>query len=271
MIPRYVDLAGGEVIEVSWPEGPFPVEALLAASGPQTRLVFIVSPNNPTGAVATREDVSQIARALPNALVVLDAAYGEFAEEDPTGFALEFENVVAVRTFSKAWGLAGLRVGFLLGPANWIARLSASGNPFPVSFASANQALARLAGGEADMSDYVSRIRWEREQITSDLESWGFTCAAPNQANFVLGLGLPTAWIKSSLESFGIAVRIFPDREELSGAVRFSLPGNPADFSRLQNALATTLAPEALLFDLDGVLADVSRSYREAIRCCRCR
>ena len=265
MIPRYVRLAGGELTEVEWPEGPFPTEAFLEAADERTAVAFIVSPNNPTGAVATAEDVERIARALPDTLVVLDAAYGEFDPADPTPAALAFENVVVVRTLSKAWGLAGLRVGYVLGPPPWVERLSAGGNPFPVSVASAQVALERLQTGAEDVEDYLRQAAVERAALADTLNDLGARCAAPNRANFVLARGLDPAWTTRAAASLGIALRRFPDRDELSDAVRMTLPGDPTSFERLERALRTILAPEALLFDLDGVLADVSLSYRATI------
>lgn len=265
MIPRYVDLAGGQVRSFPWPSGPLPVDELLDLCGPETELVFIVSPNNPTGAVASAADLERIATALPETLIVLDAAYGEFADDDLTAGALAFENVVVVRTFSKAWGLAGLRVGYALGSPGWIARLAASGNPYPVSSTSAAIALSRLTNGEPGMREYVARIAEERAEMLLVLQSLGYSAAAGSQANFVLASGLPAAWIQAGLGALGIGVRIFPDTPALEGALRITLPGNRPQFERLVRALQAVAAPEALLFDLDGVLGDVSASYRQAI------
>ena len=265
MIPRYVGLAGGQVRSFPWPSGPLPVDELLALCDPEIELVFVVSPNNPTGAVATAADLERIALALPDTLIVLDAAYGEFADDDLTEMALRFENVVVVRTFSKAWGLAGLRVGYALGSAAWIARLAAHGNPYPVSSVSAALALSRMRSGEAEMRGYVARVATERTELVGILQSLGYSAAPGSQANFVLALGLPAAWIQAGLGALGIGVRIFPDTPALDGALRITLPGNRPHFERLVGALRTVAAPEALLFDLDGVLADVSASYRQAI------
>ena len=265
MIPRYVNIAGGELREVSWEEGPFPTEAFIRAAGRDTAVAFVVTPNNPTGAVATAEDVERIARAMPNTLVVLDAAYGEFAEADPTASVMDLDNVVVVRTLSKAWGLAGLRVGYALGSEEWIARLGACGNPYPVSAASVSIAMRRLSTGEEDVRDYLARAKVEREELSKLLEDLGAHPARPTEANFVLARGLDPAWMTSASASLGIAIRAFPDRKELEDAVRITVPGDEASFSRLKHTISSALAPEAILFDLDGVLADVSRSYGAAI------
>ncbi|MFT4541441.1 MAG: histidinol-phosphate aminotransferase [Planctomycetota bacterium] len=266
MIPRYAALTGGSVREVAWPEGAFPIDAMIAAVNERTAVAYVVSPNNPTGAVATRLDVQRIAEALPHGLVVLDAAYGEFADDDPTEATLELENVVVVRTLSKAWGLAGLRVGCILATRSWVQRLEASGNPFPVSVSSAAIALQRLVTGENDVQDYIAQVAVERDELATLLRNLGASPAQPACANFVLARGVDPGWVTAALATQGIAIRAFPDHRELADAVRITVPGDPIAFARLQRALASAIRPQALLFDMDGVLADVSDSYRTAIR-----
>lgn len=265
MIPRYVAQARGALVEVDWPGGPFPVDAFLEAARPAPAIAFVVSPNNPTGAVASTDDVLRIARALPDTLVVLDAAYGEFAADDPTAAALGLDNVVVVRTLSKAWGLAGARVGCLLGAGEALERVAAYGNPFPISAGSARLAEARLDTGEADMRSYVEACRAERRALAAELALCGVEVSAPSEANFVLARGLDPTWVTAALASLGIAVRGFPDRPGLADAVRITLPGSAPAFHRLRAALEAALRPAALLFDMDGVLADVSESYRGTI------
>ncbi len=133
MLDRYAALAGGELVAVPWAPGPFPTAAMLERLDERTALIAIVSPNNPTGEVATIEDVRRLAGAAPGALVLLDHAYVEYADEDLTAPALTLPNVVVTRTFSKARGLAGCRVGFALGAPAVIAALRAAGGPYPVA------------------------------------------------------------------------------------------------------------------------------------------
>ncbi len=124
MLHIYARLAQAELATVPWPGGPFPTDAVLAAITPATVAVAVVSPNNPTGAVATAGDLAVVAGRVP--LVLLDHAYVEFADVDLTPAALELGNVLVFRTLSKAWGLAGLRVGYVVGPAEvvgWLRRV----------------------------------------------------------------------------------------------------------------------------------------------------
>ena len=265
MIPRYVALAGGDAIEVPWPAGPFPRQRFLSAAVPSTRLAFVVSPNNPTGAYASAEDLEAVARALPEALVILDAAYGEFADDDLTEIAASLSNVVILRTLSKAWGLAGLRVGFAIGEPGWIGRLRAAGNPFPISSTSAAIAIERLESGSEDVADYVQQVGTQRRRLEKGLADLGARPVVGGRGNFVLARVPNAERVRLAAASLGVALRTFPDEADLEDAIRITLPGDEEAFERLLATLETVLAPRALIFDMDGVLADVGRSYRAAI------
>lgn len=266
MLDRFCRLAGGVVREVAWhPGAPFPTGEVVAATGPRTAIVAVVSPNNPTGGAATPSDLSAVSEAAlaASALVMLDHAYVEFADEDLTAAAVRMPNVVVFRTMSKAWGLAGLRVGYAVGPEPIISWLRAIGSPYAASGPALAIAAARLdAGHEADA--FVARVRRERADLAGLLRSLGAR-PLPSQGNFVLARLARARWLKDALAGLGISIRDFPGRPALDGFVRITCPGDPVTFDRLCAALPAALAPEAMLLDMDGVVADVSSSYREAI------
>lgn len=263
MIGRSARLAGGRVDEITWSGGPFPTERFIDAIGPETALVAVVSPNNPTGGVLSREDlVSVVSTGERRGVIVLvDLAYVEFADEDPTRGLLDFPNIVVVRTFSKAFGLAGLRVGYAISSpliAGWI---RAAGGPYPVSATAMSTADASL---DRDLAGTIKCVRDGRLAVECVL---GEACldAHPSQANFVAARTAKSGWIRDGLASLGVAVRTFADRPGCESLVRITIPCDQDEQARLTTSLRTVLKPEALLFDLDGVLADVSGSYREAI------
>lgn len=265
MLRRYATEASATIRSIPWDAGPFPIDGVLEGLGEHTAMVFVVSPNNPTGAVARRTDLERVARAAPHALIVVDLAYAEYADEDLTRAALALPNAVVVRTFSKAWGLAGCRVGYAVGPADVIARLRALGPPYPTSAPSLALAEARLDRSE-NLARHVAVVRQERAQLAALLEECGID-ALPSQANFVLARCSRAAFVHAALSGMGIAVRRFDgeDHVGLHDALRISCPGDAASFERLRHALLTVQRPQALLFDMDGVLADVRDSYRRAI------
>jgi histidinol-phosphate aminotransferase len=261
MIARYAKLAGAEVVSVPWPRDKFPTDEVISQIGPDTRVICVVSPNNPTGATATADDLKRLSQAAPQALLLVDLAYTEFADFDLTQAALLLPNAVVVRSFSKAWGMAGLRVGYAAGPAEIIDCLRAAGGPYPVSRPSLARVAERLSGG---VEPFVKTIKQERESLYDLLSSLGAD-PLPSQANFILCGFKDAAWVYAGLAALGILVRIFPQSPELEGCLRITCPGNPEEFARLCSALSTVLRPQGLLFDMDGVLADVSQSYRRAI------
>lgn len=236
MFGRYARLARGETVSVPWLPGPFPVAGVLDRIDRRAALVAVVSPNNPTGEVATPDDLRRISAAAPRALVLLDAAYAEYTEADLTGAALALPNVVVIRTFSKARGLAGCRVGYVMGPADIIAALRAAAGPYPVAAPAIALAAAQLEQGEMAMTAHVERVRAEREELSRRLQRWGVP-PRRSQANFVYAeFGPLASRIHAELASNGILVRYFP------GALRITLPGEPEAFARLVTALEIAVA-----------------------------
>jgi len=265
MLERFAALAGAPLVRVPWFTDVFPLEEILARLDNRTAIVIIVSPNNPTGGVASQADVRRIATAAPQSLVLIDQAYIEYADEGIDLAVLDLANVVVVRTMSKAWGLAGCRVGYAIGSADVIAVLRAAGGPYPVAGPSLALALAQLRRGDAALRAHVTEVRAERARLREVLCTCGVNASA-SQANFVLAdVGRRAAFVRDGLRARGILVRDFPARAGLETRLRITLPGDPADFERLTTALDTVLAPQALVFDLDGVLADVRESQRAAM------
>src|SRR5437762_4060540 len=265
MLERFAALAGAPLVRVPLFTDRFPLAEILARLDNRIALVVIVSPNNPTGGVASRDDVRRIAAAAPRSLVLLDPAYIEYADEDIGPAVLDLANVVVVRTMSKAWGLAGCRVGYAVGSPDVIAVLRAAGGPYPVAGPSLALALSQLRRGDAALRAPVTEVRAERANPRALLCARGVDARA-SQANFVFAdFGPRAAFVRDGLGARGILVRDFPGRAGLETSLRITLPGDPADFERLTSALDTVLAPQAIVFDLDGVLADVRESQRAAM------
>lgn len=259
MISRYAGQVGVLVDEVPWWDEDFPLEEYLAS---EADVAVIVSPNNPTGNVLSSDDLREVAARF--ALVVVDAAYAEFAEDDLSPVALEYDNVVVIRTLSKAFGLAGLRVGYLLGPADVVTDLKGLGSPYSLSGLSAALAADVLEQGMSGAEEFAAVVVDERARLTRLLSELG---AGPisSQANFVLATSVSPRWVVPAAASLGVGLRQFPDRPDLGRCVRIGLPGAPSEYERLERTLRTVLKPEAILFDMDGVLADVRLSFRAAI------
>ena len=267
MLDRYAALAGGELVRVAWVGDLFPTDGFLERINERTAVIAIVSPNNPTGGVASLADVQRIAAAAPGALVLLDHAYVEYADDDLTSAVLDLPNVVVARTLSKAWGLAGCRIGYALGGPNIIAVLRAAGGPYPVAGPSLALAARQLECGVSSLALHVARVREERSALTRQLASRGLR-PRQSQANFVFvdcGERGRARFCAAGLATLGVLVREFRNRPGITTALRITVPGDPTAFERLTTAVETVLAPQAIVFDMDGVLADVRESQRAAM------
>ena len=267
MFDHFAGLSGGTLVRVPWKgrSGAFPLAAFLAGLAERPAVIAVVSPNNPTGATASAADLRHLAQAAPDALLLLDHVYVEYADADLTQALIDLPNVVVLRTLSKAWGLAGCRIGYAIGSPDVVARLRAAGAPYAVAAPSVAVALRQLAVGEPALRAHVACVREERVALSARLSAWGLE-PLPSQANFILvECGERAPFLTAALAALGVAVRTFAQRPGLTSALRITLPGSAAEFGRLVAALETTLAPEALLFDMDGVLADVQASQRAAI------
>lgn len=240
MIGRYADAAGATVLRTPWPIGPYPIEEVLRLITPRTAMIALVSPNNPTGAVATGSDIARLSRQAPHALLLVDLAYAEFASEDLTAPALSLPNVLVVRTFSKAYGLAGLRVGYAAGPEPIVRVLRAVAGPYPVSGLSLAVAREALRDAASQIPARVRCAREERQALFDLLASLGAR-PNPSDANFVLARFDDAARIWQSLASSGISVRRFPPGSGLDDCLRITCPCEPAAFARLSTALRTNL------------------------------
>ena len=182
-----------------------------------TRLVIVCNPNNPTGTTVDRESLVRFLRAVPTDVVVmLDEAYREFVTDDsvPDGVSLlgEFANLVVLRTFSKAYGLAGLRVGYALAADPALATaIGQTQVPFTVSSVAQAAALASLEPeGERQLRGRVAEVGAERVRVRDALLGLGYE-VPPTQANFVwLPLGDRTAGWAADCEERGVIVRAYP-------------------------------------------------------------
>jgi histidinol-phosphate aminotransferase len=243
MFDQYAALCGASVVKEAWAPGGYPLARMLERVDDQTAVIAVVTPNNPTGEVAGADDLRRLAAAAPRALVILDHAYVEFADSDLTSQALAMPNVVVVRTFSKAWGLAGCRVGYALGPARIIKALRAAGGPFPVSSVSLAIARALFERGSAARNEYVTRVRTERDELFHLLARLNAAPRMP-QGNFVFAeLGSRAPGVHARLVAQGVMVRLISTKAGVPLGLRIALPGEPQAFDLLRAALEVALQP----------------------------
>ncbi|MGH9515093.1 MAG: histidinol-phosphate transaminase [Terriglobales bacterium] len=207
MYEIYAAATGARVVSI--PAGrdfSFPASAVLGAITPRTRFIAVANPNNPTGAFAPLSDLAQIANAAPAAALLVDEAYFEFSGETMAPRWRELPNLFVSRTFSKAYGMAGLRIGVLMGDKDQMRVLRRASSPYNLN----SVALACLADAVADedfILDYVRQTLEGRHDLEGELETWGVRFW-PSRANFVLMyLGERCQKFISAMRARGILVR----------------------------------------------------------------
>ncbi|WP_377270280.1 histidinol-phosphate transaminase [Peterkaempfera sp. SMS 1(5)a] len=212
--PIITQISGATAVQVPLTPGEVhDLDAMAAAVNERTRLVFVCNPNNPTGTVVRRAELERFLDRVPaDVLVVLDEAYREFIRDEtvPDGVDLyrDRPNVCVLRTFSKAYGLAGLRVGFAIAHEPVAAALRKTAVPFGVSQLAQDAAVASLRAEEALLARVESLVQ-ERTRVADTLAGQGWT-VPESQANFVwLRLGDRTMDFAAACEQAGVVVRPF--------------------------------------------------------------
>ncbi|MFJ7151187.1 histidinol-phosphate transaminase [Streptomyces sp. NPDC100445] len=212
--PIVTQISGARSVQVPLTPGEVhDLDAMADAITERTRLIFVCNPNNPTGTVVRRAELERFLDRVPaDVLVVLDEAYREFIRdpEVPDGVELyrERPNVCVLRTFSKAYGLAGLRVGFAIAHEPVAAALRKTAVPFGVSQLAQEAAVASLRA-EDELLGRVGSLVCERTRVVDALRGQGWT-VPETQANFLwLRLGERTVAFAQACEEHGVVVRPF--------------------------------------------------------------
>jgi len=188
LYPPQVQVAGATPIKVPLTDHTFDLYAMLAAVTDRTRLIFVCNPNNPTSTVVDPDALTRFVEAVPpRVLIVVDEAYVEYVRDgmapDTLGLVRRHSNVVALRTFSKAYGLAGLRVGYAIGHPEVIIALDKVYVPFTATSISQAAAIASLDAAD-ELLARTDAVVAERSRVSTQLRAAGFTLP-PSQANFV--------------------------------------------------------------------------------------
>jgi histidinol-phosphate aminotransferase len=221
LTPHAVSLGAGAAVDVD----------ALTHSG--VAITYLCSPNNPTGATLPREVVeSVIARA--HGVVIVDEAYIEFGGESAIDLAQAYEHVLVTRTLSKAFGLAGLRVGYAVGSPTLVAAVEKARGPYKVSLPAERAAIAALRHDASWVREHVDAVRVNRVRFAEAASALPGIQALPSAANFVLlrleptmGSAAPAALgaceLTRRLRARGVAVRPFPALPGVGEAVRVTI------------------------------------------------
>jgi len=227
-------------------DGDVDVERTLAVGA---RIIYLCSPNNPTGALLSRDRVTALVENT-SGVVIIDEAYGEFTGSTLTDFARTHDNVFVTRTFSKAFGLAGLRVGYGLGAPALVAGVEKARGPYKVSVAAERVAVAVLREDLAWVRARVDDVVANRESFAQGLDQIGVS-AMRSRANFVLVPVLDAQRVAARMRTRGVAVRAFSNLSSAAAALA----------ATNGSALRITIGPQ-------DVMTRVLDTLDEAIRAC---
>jgi histidinol-phosphate aminotransferase len=242
--PIYAKLAGATPVAAADRDFHYDVDAILAHVDARTRVVLIANPDNPSGTYLSGTEVRRLHAALPpEVLLIIDAAYEEFAGRDDyesgTRLVHEFDNVIVTRTFSKVYGMAGLRLGWCYGPLDAIDTLIRIGPSFPVNTASYAAGVAAVRDTAHVDTVLAHNRKWVAE-FTRQLTAMGLK-VYPSQTNFMLvefpsTTGRTAAEANDRLNRHGIIARQFAV-EDFNNKLRFTI-GDDAGMETTISVLA---------------------------------
>ncbi len=236
--------SGGKLVQTPMRDYTFDLDAIAAAVTPETRVIYIANPNNPTGTAFGAAEFDVFMKKVPgDVLVVLDEAYTEYAERRDLPRAMEifkeYNNLLTLKTFSKVYGLAGLRIGYGIGHPTLVAEMNKLRTPFNVTSVGQAAALAALDDAE-HVRRSVEMNRAERARLFRELQGRGLQPVA-SETNFLfIPTGTDAKTMCDELLQEGVIVRPlawmgFPE------AMRISV-GNPEENSKLLAAMAKVMA-----------------------------
>ena len=222
MASIFARMNGLEVVPVALgPDFGIDPDALLAA---EARVTYICSPNNPTGNASARESIERVIRASPG-VVILDEAYAEFMGEGFLRSAPSYENLLVVRTLSKAFGLAGARIGYAAGSAALVREVEKSRGPYKVSASAERAAVAALEDDRQWVSERIEEVRTNRTRFAGALRALGLA-PLPSDANFVLVPVRGASELALRMrrpDGSGVAVRPFVSLPAIGDAIRITI------------------------------------------------
>ena len=212
------------------------LDALLAT---RAKVTYLCSPNNPTGAIMPREAIERVVNEA-SGVVFIDEAYAEFAGVSSADLAFQSDRVLVIRTMSKAFGLAGLRIGYAIGPATLVTEVEKSRGPYKLNAMAEQMALAALRHDRDWVDEHVALAVQLRDRLADELRALGLA-PLPSSANFVCVPVANCVAVGQALRSRGVAVRPFPALPHVGDALRISIGPWPL-MQRLLNALGPAIA-----------------------------
>ncbi len=263
--PLFCRIRGLDIVEAPYgPEFEFPVQQIMDSDPDEVKMIVIVSPGNPSGTSASREILINILKRFKNSIVLLDEAYSHYCGKTNIDLVSEYENLFVISTFSKAFGLAGLRIGYTASSAGNIHQLEKVAMPYCINSLTIIAAAAAL--DDTYFVDNTVKKAWiEKEFLIREIKKTGLK-TRDTETNFLLAeTGWLTNYVFKKLLENRISVRNMDNYYLLNGHIRITVGRHSNNLSLLKS-LKKILPLQALLFDMDGVLVNVEDSYRLTIK-----
>ena len=263
MIPHSLALAGADLIRVGLTaERTYDLAAIEEVLSKQpVKLAMLASPDNPTGAMLTPQQVSQWCRRFPETLFVVDEAYSSFEPVEASCLPIvgKHANLIVTQTFSKSHGLAGFRLGYAVAAPKLVEWMSIVRSPYSIS-TPAIEAAESLFSYKTEIRQAADHANQRRDALMQQLQAKGFELHAGGGNFFLVNLGLDAGPFSSFAREQGLLVRDQSSKPTLQGWIRVSV-GTEAEHQQLLDTLDLFYQQTALLFDLDDTLIDTSRSF----------
>ncbi len=258
-------IRGAKIIQVLYNKDfTFPTNKILELVSEKIKLIIIVNPANPLGTTIPDNELIKILKKANESFILLDETYFHFVGKSYVELIKQFDNLIIVQTFSKAYGLTGLRLGVLFSNPNNINKLAKVNLPFAV-----NSIALKAASVALDDQDFIQQVvenvAIETKFLQKELDKMGLEIHACRTNFLLMKIGDRADQVFQELQDRDILLRNLNKYPLLKGYLRISI-GKREDNLKLLNTLRQILPFEAILFDMDGVLVDVSNSYRLAIK-----
>lgn len=240
----------------------YPVDEIINNIDEKTKLVIVTTPNNPTGDSISRENLIKIIEASKNNFVLIDETYCNYSNEKFTDLAGKYDNVLIIRSFSKDFALAGLRLGYIISCSDNINNLKKIISPYNVNNIAAIAGIAALHD-----TDYIAKTKLNVDEskkiITQGLQGVAEKIY-PSDSNFLLiDFGDKAAYIHKRLLNSGILIKSFANSSQLKTCLRIGMP-DPENARKIVNIIKEKR--DLIIFDMDGVIIDTQNSYRLVIK-----
>ena len=264
LIPQYLSVAGAYLIQIEdTDELEFDLEGIEKALDQNIKIATFANPNNPTGATIPRDQLLSWSQKYRETLFVVDEAYLDYGGETLMDEAVKRENLIVLRTFSKAWGIAGMRLGMMVGAQRLLEEIRKVKAPYSVNSPAVAAAL-KLLKRRTEIATLASSVNSLKKELEVEIRRFGYQVILRQGNSFLLGVGPDSQALTDFCRSNGVLVRNQSSSRKISGYIRVTI-GTREECWKFINCLEEFRKTSALIFDLDDTLVDTSRSYDQTV------